>query len=74
MWRDGEKRSAAPVLGLQTEACGDSIAAFMPIKLVKKGGQAVKNLKNFHKRLADDHFYRHNRGLRLSKGVSICPN
>jgi hypothetical protein len=42
--------------------------------LGKKGVQAVKNVKNFYKRLADGLFYRHNRGLRLAKGVGICPN
>ena len=51
MWRDGEKRSAAPVLGLQTEACGDSIAAFMPIKLVKKGAKPLRISKIFTKDL-----------------------
>ncbi len=74
MWRVGEKRSAVRALGPKTESLRGKKAGFLAIQLGKNGVQAVKNVKNFYKRLADGLFYRHNRGLRLAKGVGICPN
>ena len=74
MWRVGEKRSAVRALGPKTETLSGKKVGFLAVKLGKKGAQAFKNVKNFHKRLASGLFYRHNRGLRLAKGVGICPN
>lgn len=45
-----------------------------PFEKVPMGQQEADSVDFFQKTIAWPKFFRHNRGLRLAKGVDICPN
>lgn len=45
-----------------------------PFEKVPMGQQEADSVDFFQKTIAWPKFFRHNRGLRLAKGVGICPN
>jgi hypothetical protein len=74
MCRAGEKLLTVHVLGPAIEFQSDKCATLPNRMTAFKPGQTVKTAKFFHKHIAHAIICRHNRGLRLAKGVGICPN